>query len=390
MSEISLNEEFVDEYFRDARERHAIYLRRVSGMPRPWTDDPIMQNYKITNVFRELDKTTVHLRTHVRDPLRGHPLVLPAVALYRWFTLIRSAETLFCQPSFMADPAATARPEGAPPERTLATPYAPNPQLPSRLAAAVAGEPATPWQVWLATENIKELEWPLRKQGSPWVTGSFMIRSPIGMDKLEGVLSSFRDFWNGRPKFSVRIEGQIAHSVSMNWRQLADHCLDRRDSSEPVSMIDVHEWLKNFYGLGDFLANEITSDLRYTALLDRAPDVGTFNSPGPGALRGAYLMLYGVKQGRKGRLEKATVKETYAVMNALRELSRDTRYWPQEQEDDGALLMHPSYADQIADIPNLFGKWTPWGGREPGMWLCEYVKLKRTRLDIGRPRGNYS
>ena len=388
MSDIILREEMVEEYFRDARERHAIYLRRRAGLPRPWTSDPIMQSYKITNVFRELDKTTAHLRVHVREPLRNDPLVLPAVALYRWFTLIRTGETLFLQPSFLAAEAA-AYPSGAAkrPDPTLAGRYAPDPTLPADLATPRPGEAASPWQMWLATEDVKELEWPLRKQGSPWVTGSFMIRSPIGMDKLEGVLSSFRDFWRGRPKFRQN-DGTM---LSMDWMQVAEYCLYYRESETPVSMAQVHEWLKNFYGLGDFLANEITSDLRYTALLDRAPDVGTFNSPGPGALRGAYLMLYGVKQGRKDRLEKASVKETYAVMDALRELSRDHQYWPQVNETDGALHFHPSYEEQIRDVVDTWKPedWPAWGGREPGMWLCEFVKLKRTRLGIGRPRGNY-
>ncbi len=31
------------------RERHAIYLRRRAGMPKPWTDDEILQNYCFTN-----------------------------------------------------------------------------------------------------------------------------------------------------------------------------------------------------------------------------------------------------------------------------------------------------------------------------------------------------
>lgn len=384
-----LIEEMVDEYFRDARERHAVYLRRKAGLPKPWTSDPVIQQYRITNIFRELDKTTVHLRTHVRDPLRNHPLVLPAVALYRWFTLIRTGETLFLQPSFL-DAAADATSAVAAAEGTGRGRYAADPAVPAGLAAVEPGKPATPWQRWLATEDVKELEWALRKQGAPWCTGAFMIRSPIGMDKLEGVLSSFRSFWEGRPHFRV----SSSKTVPMNWMEVADYCLSQRrlGIGTEVSCAQVHEWLKNFYGLGDFLANEIVSDLRHTDLLDRAPDAGTFNSPGPGALRGAYLMLYGVKQGRKDRLEKASMKETLAVMDALREMSHDARYWPQERSG-GNFQCDPSYTDQLKDVLELPGAstedWMPWGGREPGMWLCEFTKLKRTRLGIGRPRGNY-
>ena len=42
-------------------ERQAIYRRRESGAPKPWTKDVHLQVYKFCNVFRQLDKTTVWL-----------------------------------------------------------------------------------------------------------------------------------------------------------------------------------------------------------------------------------------------------------------------------------------------------------------------------------------
>lgn len=44
-------------------ERHRIYVRRFEQVqPKPWTSDPILQEYKFTNVFRELDTGTKFLR----------------------------------------------------------------------------------------------------------------------------------------------------------------------------------------------------------------------------------------------------------------------------------------------------------------------------------------
>jgi hypothetical protein len=43
-------------------ERHSIFLRRQEGKPKPWTDDPILRDYKFTNPFRENDRGTVWLR----------------------------------------------------------------------------------------------------------------------------------------------------------------------------------------------------------------------------------------------------------------------------------------------------------------------------------------
>lgn len=51
-----------DGYYGWMNERHAIYCRRVVGKPWPWTDDPILREYKFTNVFRELDWGTICLR----------------------------------------------------------------------------------------------------------------------------------------------------------------------------------------------------------------------------------------------------------------------------------------------------------------------------------------
>jgi hypothetical protein len=44
-------------------------------------------------------------------------------------------------------------------------------------------------------------------------------------------------------------------------------------------------------GLGPFLAYEIVTDLRFTALLENAPDIMTWANPGPGAKRGITRLL---------------------------------------------------------------------------------------------------
>jgi hypothetical protein len=59
-----------DQFWAFVRERHAIYERRKRGKRRPWTQDPILHLYKFTNIYRELDKTTVALRAFFRDDVR--------------------------------------------------------------------------------------------------------------------------------------------------------------------------------------------------------------------------------------------------------------------------------------------------------------------------------
>lgn len=55
------------DFFYWIDERHRIYLKRQMGMSKPWTDDPILRDWKFTNVFRQLDRGTVMLRGMLHD-----------------------------------------------------------------------------------------------------------------------------------------------------------------------------------------------------------------------------------------------------------------------------------------------------------------------------------
>ena len=54
-------------FFYWINERHEIYRAKAEGKSRPWTKDPILQQYKFTNPFRELDKTTVWMRQNLTN-----------------------------------------------------------------------------------------------------------------------------------------------------------------------------------------------------------------------------------------------------------------------------------------------------------------------------------
>lgn len=84
----------IERFMYWVRERHSIYIKRKAGKPKPWTPDPILQSFYFTNVFRELDKTTIWLRENVRDPLRNDPRVLLATVVFRWFNTIPTGELL--------------------------------------------------------------------------------------------------------------------------------------------------------------------------------------------------------------------------------------------------------------------------------------------------------
>jgi len=84
----------IDDFYFFMTKREGIRLAKEQGKPRPWTDDPILQKYKFTNVKREHDWTTQQFSRWYRDhvPLSGRPEVYLfncAVARYigRWETV---------------------------------------------------------------------------------------------------------------------------------------------------------------------------------------------------------------------------------------------------------------------------------------------------------------
>lgn len=83
-------------------ERHAIYLRREAGLPRPWTDDPILQTYKFTNPFRENDRGTVWLRDNFLRPYANvdDRLLAFNICWYRMFNWWGTGELLGWQTSW--------------------------------------------------------------------------------------------------------------------------------------------------------------------------------------------------------------------------------------------------------------------------------------------------
>lgn len=84
----SFLQERLGRYFAFIRERHSIYIKRFTNKePWPWTDDPILRDYKFTNIFRELDRVTIWVRENIREPYADHPELffnLMMARLFNW------------------------------------------------------------------------------------------------------------------------------------------------------------------------------------------------------------------------------------------------------------------------------------------------------------------
>jgi hypothetical protein len=78
----------LDRFLYWMEERQRIYLRRQSGQPWPWTDDPILQRYRFCNVYREQDRTTTWIRENWREPYADHPNLWFAMCIARQINYI--------------------------------------------------------------------------------------------------------------------------------------------------------------------------------------------------------------------------------------------------------------------------------------------------------------
>lgn len=75
-----------DELLQYLVKRESIRRAKESGLPPPWTDDFILQNFKFTNVKRIHDKTTKHFaKIYSNHTTRPEHEALYNCALYRYF-----------------------------------------------------------------------------------------------------------------------------------------------------------------------------------------------------------------------------------------------------------------------------------------------------------------
>lgn len=219
-------------------------------MPKPWTDDEILQTVFFTNPYRELDKVTVWFRQNIRDPLRDSPEVLFATVAFRWFNFPHTAMVLM----------GNDRPSNSPKSTG-----------PFRFESWGLGNLFIAWDPQEALERLSDV----RKRegmgnGSGQIfTGAYMINSPAGKPKLEAIIERVDQVWQRREEIVCEI--------------MAPH--------NGCTLQEAHKLLMQFPGMGGFMSYEVVCDLRYTYLLGNAPDILTWANPGPGAIRGICRLL---------------------------------------------------------------------------------------------------
>lgn len=223
----------VERLLQFMRERHRIYLRRfVEKLPPPWTEDPILQRYKFCNIYRELDRVTVWIREHIREPYAQHPQL--------WFMLAAARQINW--PDTLAELIEDRR--GAWPRR--------------------AGR----WSPERACKIMRARA----ARGDKVYTGAYMIR---GAGRNKGPREAA-----DKPHYTV-------------YRVLVPLWEQRKDLSSKFkhTLRGGFEALRARYGWGDFMAAQVIADLKYTPGLSMAPDWWDWAVLGPGSRRGLTRVL---------------------------------------------------------------------------------------------------
>jgi hypothetical protein len=211
--------------------RHAIYLKRAAGKPKPWTTDPVLLRYRFCNVYRELDTVTQWVRTRIREPYYDHPNL--------WFMLAMARQI----------------------------------NWPDTLQEIMDAKAWPVAKTKYDPEKIRAVMLARQARGEQLYTGAYMLNAhgiPPGAPKDKAYFTTslvLGSVWERREAIAA------AFMCSM------------RDAWE--SLLPGHGW-------GPFTAYEVVCDARYTrygTLASWQRDVHTWSNAGPGAVRGLNRLL---------------------------------------------------------------------------------------------------
>lgn len=246
--------------------RHDIYLQRKAGRPGPWTNDPVLREFRFCNVYRELDTVTIWIDQNIRQPYADHPDLWFMLAIARY---INWPDTL----RYLMD-------EAAP--------------------GTWPGEPG------FCPENLTAALEEYAAAGNKVYTGAYMIRAE----------SDPRKHWYSWSKHRYIAEIVLGRL----WRNREEWMRRLEERDEPKRLEDIWAFFQISYyvGWGPFMAYEVVTDLRWTRYLRDAVDIYTWANAGPGAIRGLNR-LYDRPLNAKPRPEQTNREmiELMKQMNAL-------------------------------------------------------------------------
>lgn len=74
--------------------RQSAWARKAENLPKPWSGDPIIAEWRFTNLYRELDRGTLYCAEEILEKAPDRETAFYMVALYRTFNRISTWEML--------------------------------------------------------------------------------------------------------------------------------------------------------------------------------------------------------------------------------------------------------------------------------------------------------
>ena len=217
------NPHAIDVAFHWIRERERIRIKKERGEQPPYTDDPILRDWRFCNVRREDDRVTRWIAANIRRPFSHHPALWFMLGIGRWIN------------------------------------------WPDTLAALIASETAWPSSPAFSCVALGEALQTRMDSGEKTFGGAYKIDAPKtkGQSKAAYVAEDvLAPLWDDSDRFA-------------------------RHFAQKPSLRETHYLIKNRYAhWGHFMTYQAVVDMRFTPLLRRAPDVRTWCAAGPGTMRG--------------------------------------------------------------------------------------------------------
>lgn len=211
------------------KERESIRVKKEAGLPKPWSDNPIFQTYRFCNVEREKDTVSIWIKENWIEPYRDHPNL--------WFAMI--VARLFNWPPTLD----------------------------------IIGFPTMIANIDDWKQRARMLLKSHRDVGGEKIfTGAYLVSTNgVKMDKIDYILDRvLTPIWErGRAPYTISFMGE-----GRGWEE------------DQESLEEYWTFLRQFDGLGSFMAGQVVADLKFTPLLENASDWMTWAPLGPGSIRG--------------------------------------------------------------------------------------------------------
>lgn len=282
-----------------AERQNVFYKRKIKHMPGPWTDDPVIQQARFTNVYRELDRGTKFCIENIQEDMTVRSLqeMVILVTTYRFFNRIDTFKEIRPFVSLYMD------------------------------------MPVDDYNI--ITDGIEEALQMRRKFGQKIYTGAYM--------------ASYCPNMGGRSK--EHNAALVIENIARQSKDLAELMVGPKGTVRGL-----YDFFIGIKGFGRFLAYQCALDFTYPLIrkvgepLARNARQSTWSKAGPGAEEG--LRILGIDTIGDAACNKAMRTLTEMQVNKFKELGLDMKWM---RDNNGNM-----YTLSLSNIENCLCEFQKW------------------------------